>query len=123
MVQREFFDNFVTNCQIEESNNAERLAWLDQWAHEKSIKRDCDILVDCDDEMNTLSRKVFGLDGIKIRKDKKIAERIVPMGITSADVALREELFCRMINLGKLVSPEQFERAMRLESPLDLVEE
>jgi len=121
MVQREFFDNYVTNMQVEDTCESERLAWIDEWG--TKIQRDCDILVDSDSDMELLSRKVFGLDGIKIRKDKKIADQIVPTSITSADIALREELFCRMINLGKLVSPEQFERAMKLESPLDLVEE
>jgi len=122
MVQREFFDNYVTNMQVEDTCESERLAWIDEWG--TKIQRDCDILVDCDKDMELLSRKVFGLDGIKIRKDKKIAEQIVPAQITIADTALREELFCRILNnRDEMVSVEHFNLIMKTESPLDFIGE
>lgn len=64
-------------------------------------------------------------DSVFLKREKRIpaiAAHVASVIPTNADIALREEMFCRLIVGGRLVLPSTFDLLMGTPSPLETIE-
>jgi hypothetical protein len=127
------------NCEYccEDTGNADRLDWLDQWATKlvrglprvssKTVRYNLDVASlpkinsDLFAEFDATLESVF-VKATKVASVQCNDTRDDTRDDTSCMIALRKELFCRLLQSGKIVGPENFARLMATSCPLDYVE-
>lgn len=127
-------NKFVVELSCEDSSNADRLDWLDAMHASKPRYNFAGFA------MPVLHAKLVANDVLgnfpvltncePIRIPSKIAKTVASNDVERCQhneaecmLALREELFCRLIEANKLVTPEQFGWIMASDHPLDFLGE